>query len=229
MGAVGFGLSHGLALCRPRRFSTVANKLINPNLWARPMDRRSDRNIGTPARKSLPALAALALGLPLLAACSSLGGSDSAAKACPKVQIVRDLSEVTSFQPGAGRDFNDIVSRAALIDYSGQCDYMDDGVRLSMFVTLLAERGPAMTGDRADYRYFVAVYPPGADTPVTKTEFDTAVGFGNGQKRSGSKEELTPFIPLPANTDARDWTVVLGFQLTPDQMAYNRSLMAGGK
>ena len=193
------------------------------------MDRRSDRNIGTLARKSLPGLAALALGLPLLAACSSLGGSETAVKGCPKVQIVRDLSEVTNFKPGPGRDFNDIQNRAALIDYSGKCDYMDDGVRLTMFVTLLAERGPALEGNRGDYRYFVAVYPPNSDVPVAKTEFDTSVGFGNGQQRSGSKEELTPFIPLPKNTDASDWTVVVGFQLTPEQMAYNRSLMSGGK
>ncbi|OYD84562.1 hypothetical protein [Azospirillum brasilense] len=193
------------------------------------MDRRRDRNIGTPARKSPRALAFASLGVLALTGCSGLGGGSNtaadAALACPKVSIVRDLAEVTQFRNGGGRDLTDVTSRAALADYSGNCDYTSDGVTVNVNVFLIAERGPAMQGNTANYRYFVAVAKPGEETPTTKTEFDTSVTFDAGKLRSGSREELAPKIPLPKDANGKDWKIFLGFQLTPDQLAFNRAQM----
>ena len=104
------------------------------------MDRR-DRNIGTPVRKSLTAL-----GLLALSGCSMFDTPDKPgqiALACPKVGIVRELQEVTQFRPG-GKDVTDIASRAALSDYSGNCEYGSDGVTVNLNLFVLAERGPAL-------------------------------------------------------------------------------------
>ncbi|WP_448203351.1 hypothetical protein [Azospirillum sp. sgz302134] len=162
----------------------------------------------------------------LLSGCSSLGlgGSNptEAALACPKVAIVRDLSEVTQFRSG-GRDLTDITSRAALADFNGGCDYTDNGVTVNVNLFLVAERGPALQGNQATYRYFVAVAKPGEETPSAKSEFETTVAFEPGKVRSGSREELAPKIPLPKYVNAKDWKIFLGFQLTPDQLAFNRA------
>ncbi len=193
------------------------------------MDRRRDRNIGSPARKSPLALAVMSLGVIAVSGCSGMGsnGAPQAADAnfaCPKVAIVRDLAEVTQFRSG-GRDLTDVTSRAALADYSGHCDYTDEGVTVNVNVFLLAERGPALQGNEATYRYFVAVAKPGEETPSAKTEFDTTVTFEPGKTRGGSREELAPKIPLPKDVNAKDWKIFLGFQLTPDQLAFNRAQM----
>ncbi len=182
------------------------------------MDRR-DRNIGTPVRKSLSAL-----GLLALTGCSMFGGGEAkpgeTALACPKVGIVRELQEVTQFRPG-GKDMTDMTSRAALTDYTGNCEYASDGVTVNLNLFVLAERGPAMQGNQASYRYFVAVARPGEEAPASKSEFDTTVEFPKGQTRVVTKEELAPKIPLPKDVNAKDWQVLVGFQLTPEQLDFN--------
>lgn len=183
------------------------------------MDRR-DRNIGTPARKSLMALAALTL-----AGCSGLGFGGQAkpgevALACPKVGIVRELQEVTQFRPG-GKDLTDMTARAALADYAGNCEYGSDGVTVNLSLFVVAERGPALQGDQATYQYFVAVARPGEDVPANKAVFDTTVQFAKGQTRVSYKEELAPRIPLPKDVNAKDWKVLVGFQLSPEQLDFN--------
>ncbi len=198
------------------------------------MDRR-DRNIGTPARKSLlaslmrksrPALLA-AGAVAVLSGCSGMGLGQTdpadAALACPKVNIVRDLQEVTVFRPG-GRDLTDLESRAALVDYTGNCEYTSNGVTVNVNVFLVAERGPALPGNTAKYQYFVALAQPD-DTLVSKAYFDTDVTFVTGQPRAGTREELAPRIPLPKDANAKDWKIYLGFQLTPEQLDFNRTQM----
>ena len=186
------------------------------------MDRRRDRNIGTPVRKSLTALALFAL-----AGCSSLGlggGSEpkpgEIALACPKVGIVRELQEVTQFR-GTGRDMSDMTSRAALADYAGNCEYGSDGVTVNLRLFVVAERGPALQGSQATYRYFVAVSRPGEEVPAAKSEFETTVEFPTGQPRVLYQEELAPKIPLPKDVNGKDWNVLVGFQLTPEQLDHN--------
>ncbi|AWK85849.1 hypothetical protein DEW08_04060 [Azospirillum thermophilum] len=166
-----------------------------------------------------------------LAGCSSLGlGPKDPAEAvfaCPKVNIVRDLSEVAQFRPG-GRDMTDLQTRAALTDYTGNCEYTSKGVTVNVSVYLVAERGPAMKGDTANYKYFVAIAQPD-ETIVSKAVFDTSVTFPDGQARAGSKEELTPQIPLPKDVNARDWKVYVGFQLSPEELAFNRAQFGTAK
>lgn len=190
------------------------------------MDRRQDRNIGIAARVCLPAIAG-AGALLILSGCGDMRLSSPTptelALACPQVAIVRDLQGVTQFRSGTGRDLTDVVSRAALADFDGNCEYGRDGVTVNVNLNLVAERGPALQGSQANYRYFVAVTAPGADTPVAKTEFDTAVVFPTGQTRAGTREELSPRIPLPKDANAKDWRILIGFQLTPEQLDYNRA------
>ncbi|MBP2310873.1 hypothetical protein [Azospirillum soli] len=194
------------------------------------MDRRRDRNIGTPVRKSPLAPALLTLGVLALTGCSGMGingapAQPTAALSCPKVAIVRDLAEVTQFRTGGGRDLTDVQSRAALADFSGNCEYASDGVTVNVNLYLVAERGPALQGNQATYRYFVAIAKPGEQAPSAKTEFETTVTFEPGKPRAGSREELSPKIPLPKETNAKDWNIFVGFQLTPDQLAFNRAQM----
>jgi hypothetical protein len=187
------------------------------------MDRRTRRTTPYLLRFGLPASA-----LMLLSACSSMSAPTSAdlALACPRISIVRDLKTATQFRPGAGRDLSDIAVRGEILDYSGNCEYAKDGVTVNLNLLLGAEKGPAMTGNQAAFRYFVAVNRPGEETPAAKSSFDTTVGFPEGQARGTSKEETVQRIPLPADTNAKDWNIYIGFQLNAEQLDYNLSQMA---
>lgn len=191
---------------------------------------RLDGNTASLARKALMGTALLAL-----AGCGGGGffsgktaeeKAKDAAFACPRVGIVRELSEVVQFRPGKGREPSDVLSHGVLSDYNGNCEYRDDGVTVNVALSLVAERGPALTGSQATYRYFVAVVPPGVEpTGGSKREFDTSVDFASGQTRAGNREELSQTIPLPKDTNAKDWRIYIGFQLSNEELAFNRAAL----
>lgn len=184
---------------------------------------RSAPHEGSLSRHGAGAAVGAVVAVGLLAGCSSLGLSDppTANLGCPKVAIVRDTSKVTQFRAGQGRDLTDVTSRAALVDFQGGCDYGRDGVSVDFSLRLVAERGPALTGNEAVYRYFVAIARPDHSI-IAKREFDTSVTFPAGATRAGSEESLTQTIPLPEGEDAGAYQVLLGFQLSPEQLDYNR-------
>ncbi|MDR3519017.1 MAG: hypothetical protein P4M00_24730 [Azospirillaceae bacterium] len=162
----------------------------------------------------------------LFAGCSTLGLSGPppktvAGRACPKVGFVPDATQITQFRDGPGRDLTDIVARAGLLDFRGQCDYDDEGVTVSFNLFIGAERGPAFKGtEPAHLPYFVAITAPDGEI-VAKQEFSAAIDFKDAA-RGGTAESLEQRIPLPKGKDARAYTVMAGFQLSRDQLAYNR-------
>jgi hypothetical protein len=186
-----------------------------------------DRNIGTLGRKARNAL--LVSVLPL-AACSGSGSkapdataATSQALGCPRVTIVRDAAEVTRFREGGGRDLTDVKSRARLMDFTGGCEYDRNGVTVNLNLVVGAERGPAAARDaNGTYRYFVAITDPGGQI-VAKREFDTTIDFSPNVGRGGSVEELTQQIPLAEGASAASYDVLVGFQLAPEELAFNRN------
>ncbi len=167
------------------------------------------------------------LGLALLAAlvlsgCSMFGDNKSKLDlACPKVGIVRDASKITIFRPGSAKGPADVVARGLVADFNGNCTYDKTGVTIDVTLALVAERGPAMVGNELPLSYFVAVQAPDASI-VTKQEFATTIDFPTNGPRAGSREELQPRIPLLEAQDARGYQLLVGFQLQPDQVEYNR-------
>lgn len=189
---------------------------------ALPLSAPGSHRSPSPLLTGVTLAAALALG-----GCSGMGG-DNVHKgdlACPKVGIVADANKVTVFRPGAGRATTDVVGRGLVADYAGNCTYDSTGVTVDVTLALIGERGPAMVGNQLPLTYFVAVSAPDG-TLVTKQEFPTTIDFPNNGPRAGSREDLQPHIPLPEKQDARAYQLLVGFQLTPDQLAYNRR---GGK
>lgn len=178
--------------------------------------------------RHFPAVRGVVLGLALLGAgCSTanrvlgMGEEKDPNVACPQVGILRDGARITQFRAGRGRDLTDIESRAELADFTGGCDYDSSGVTVNLKAGLVAERGPAFRGNQANYVYFVAIIAPDG-TVLQKREFATEVNFPGNQPRSGSLEELSQRIPLSSQTDGKSYQVLLGFQLSSEQLEYNR-------
>ncbi|WP_246148552.1 hypothetical protein [Skermanella pratensis] len=171
----------------------------------------------------------LAAIIPLMAACSGAGGQPPEAAganavplACPRVTIPEETREVTRFRAGGGRDMTDVTSRAAVLDYTGGCEYDRDGVTVNLNLVLAAERGPGTRDAQGAYRYFVAITDPGGRI-VAKREFDTTIDFSPNVGRGGSIEELQQQIPLPEGASAASYGVVVGFQLDPAELEFNRN------
>ncbi len=159
-----------------------------------------------------------------LAACS---GSDvSRIPPCPNVVIVDDIAQVTKFLDGPGRDLTDVVLEARIAGFDGSCvtdlDSGDAGeVEVDLLLVVEATRGPANADRRGRYDFFVAIAKSEGDI-LAKRVFPGEVVFEGNRTRVATEEELTQLIPLQPGTDGSDYDILVGFQLTADELTYAR-------
>jgi hypothetical protein len=165
-------------------------------------------------------LAALCLATLPLSDCVWLG-LDHDTGGCPVVQITGQLGSVTRFNGDPGNPAN-LAYRATLSNVSSDCSFDDDSVTVSVNVMVLAEIGPAAPSRSAEFPYFAAITGPN-DRVLDKKQFGGALTFEPTQHRAGAADTLTQRIPLKNLKESGHYHVLLGFQLSPDELKYNRS------
>ena len=173
----------------------------------------------------LAAVAAIAL---IMAGCSNDDAEDKVP--CPAAKVLGEPSEVTRFRDGPGRDPTDVVFEARMMRVAGECAYDQDGgdVEVTLAVLMDVTRGPALDGGKVNFRYFVAVaewVQEGDQEPTVLSReafpVDTMIPAGRRGLRYQDQLEIT--IPRPDNRDVRNYVLYLGFELTQDELSYNRA------
>ena len=169
-----------------------------------------------PALPGAVLFAALAIGL---AACG--GDRPQFAPACPQTGILGDAADVTHFR-SAGTDLTDMVVDGRITGLSGKCSYVDAAHLLTtLSVNLELNRGPAMAGREVDITYFVSVAK--GDVILDKRDYTLRVEFprNNGKLRL-TGEQIDLNLPTPGKVAGSDYRILIGFQLTPQELAFNR-------
>lgn len=167
----------------------------------------------------LAAAALLAVG-----ACSS-SQPPSAMTACPRVVVLSDLSTLTRFREGPGRDLTDVQLEAQFSGLGFGCKFDKQGVTIDIDVQLDAARGPALAQPKARFEYFAAVTNPVGEI-VAKEPFVAEVEFKGNTTRLVVADELTQRIPLIDRASAPGWSVLLGLQLTEAEAEWVRQRKA---
>jgi hypothetical protein len=144
----------------------------------------------------------------LILAVAPLAACNRTPPPCPQVSIIGDGSTVTKFREGTGRDLTDVTAQAQIVDVAVACDY--------------DRRGVADRSRVAEFDYFVAVADPQRNI-LAKEVFRVGFRFPQNEQRVGTVEEIEPRIPLKARTDGVDYQIVVGFQLTPEEIEWNRT------
>jgi hypothetical protein len=143
---------------------------------------------------------------------------------CPRVSVATDADRLVQFRDGPGRDLTDVEYTARIVDFAGSCLYDDDETQISVeaTATIALERGPAARNDAIRFSYFVAipVYYPARSG---KSVFPVSIRFPAGRSRLAYREEVALTIPLKQGVAGPAHEIFLGFQLTPEQLEYNRS------
>jgi hypothetical protein len=113
---------------------------------------------------------------------------------------------------------------ARLTGFQARCDYAprDAGLDVTVRVQVAAERGPAAAGRNLNLPYVIAVTDE-AESRVLSSGADTLqVTFPEGQRRAEVRgEEMVIRIPGDVRR-AGEKTILIGFQLSPEQLAANR-------
>ncbi|MFC7737804.1 hypothetical protein ACFQX4_18665 [Roseomonas sp. GCM10028921] len=175
-----------------------------------------------------PVLAALLAlsALPVLAGCGGRGGALSGRHQapCPRVALLAEAVDLTRYHPGAAPDIGTMEVDARLTGFQARCDYAprDAGLDVTLAVQVAAERGPAAAGRVIELPYLIAVTDEGEDRVLNRGTDTLRVTFTDNERRTAVQgEEMMVRIPGDPRR-AAEKAVLIGFQLTPEQLAQNR-------
>ena len=167
------------------------------------------------------------LGLPVLALTALTGCSGStptlsaAAVYCPQVAVLEQASTLTEFLPGRS-DISAQITQAQITGVAGSCDTLKKNqlLHVTFKAGFSASNGPANHNQSLTLPYFVAI--ANGDDIVSKTNYSITLNF-NGNVVTAQATSKPVKIELPNTDMSNNIQILVGFQLTPDQLAYAES------
>ncbi len=162
---------------------------------------------------------------------TAVGGEAEAllASECPKIEIVDDLSSISDFIDPKSSDPKNLISRVDVQNAQTSCDLSSKTAIVDLKITFNGELGPKGRKQKTDkpffsFPYFVAVTTPSGKI-LAKEIFAASMTFNANEDTHTYHENLRQIIPIPNEKQARFFKVLIGFQVTPDQLEYNRQFM----
>lgn len=148
-----------------------------------------------------------------------------AAVDCPTVGVLADAREITRFRHGGQRDVSDITWYGEISSVEFTC-YQPEGKEVVIgeaSVVATFHRGLAATGDRQFFNLF-SVMSEREDRIVDKSVFSMDVRFKGGRKVATARKTIKNIrVPTKGSLAPELYNVYIGFQLTPAEVAYNRT------
>lgn len=161
----------------------------------------------------------------LLAACAT----EPTRGICPRVAVLAQTSSLTSFADGAARTPQNVRYVADISNIEIDCRYTDQSLYVmeaDVFFTLDVRRGPAMQGDTANIRYFIAVTDRRGNV-LTKEVFNIDVDM-NGQQAVRVVERSFHEYRMERAGSGTLYETWVGFQMTDEELEYARQQRASG-
>jgi len=163
-------------------------------------------------------LPALLAGLVLLLGACSSSDEKVSVLTCPQVYMVQDAAHYVDYAPG-GTDLIDVRYDAKMISVEWLCTFITDENRLEMEVRfgMRAMMGPSGKDAVGRFPYFVVVSDPDGEI-IAKQVFAIDIGFPGNAIEVGHIESVFQKMTYASLARAADYTVYIGFQLTPEQL-----------
>ncbi len=167
-----------------------------------------------PARLILPLLTVAAL-----AGCTP---PTRFAPACPSLALLPDGADLIRFD-GHGKDATNLVLAAHLVAVPAICSKRGaTSVKAQLHVTATVTTGPAAHGTIADLPYFIAVLKN--NQVVDRQAFTLPVRLSPaGQPSLVQGKIITLDLPETAADSAAGYAIYVSFQLSRDELAFNRA------
>jgi len=153
--------------------------------------------------------------------------STQSASGCPEVRIVQDLNQVHQFVDGENPDPSHSISSIRMTNVQDQCALVKDNVVIDMTLAFEGHIGPkarAQSGDKPGfaYPYFIAI-TNNHGSIIAKEVFAVTLAYESGRDTETHVEQVRQMIPV-AGMGQNDYKVLIGFQLSEQELAFNRAL-----
>lgn len=139
---------------------------------------------------------------------------------CAPAAVVAGTGTLTHFSDGPGRDTGDVQYRAEISNLAVTCRKRSGGLETTITFELSAYSGPADTTGSAEIPFFVAV-TLGSEEVLSKRIFSSEHYFPVQSGYSAYREEVVEFLPVFEGREVKEYEILVGFQLSPEQLEYN--------
>ena len=149
---------------------------------------------------------------------------------CPRVETVNELSTLYEFTSFGNQDPNNLVSSVDISNVQSACSYDEQSVTIDTqiyFQGALGARGRTSASSSTSYSYPFFVAVTSSDGKILAKEVFTApLTYAPGQNTQTYTEKMRQIIPIENRDRGSRYKIIVGLQLNPDQLAYNRRLIA---
>ena len=155
-----------------------------------------------------------------LSGCGMFGGGEKKV-VCPASFIAPDAGKEAVFKPG-GTTLRDVSYGVEIASIKSGCARADKGgltVDTKLSFELVAEDPAIETGS---FEYFVSIVD-GQQHILTKHTYVLPFEFDPRQRSMTRQDELIENLPLRNDMSGGNYAVVVGLQLTPAQLEFNRA------
>lgn len=177
----------------------------------------------SPARRRAAARLAAPVALLLAGLASGCAPAEEKfAPACPALDLVPDAGEVTRFA-GPSRDASQVVLIAKITAVPAKCQ-SDSATEVRTTLNVVADitSGGAGSGTPVPLAYFLAL----TDGNKVLKEQDFPLSVTLPQNRNQLRitgDDIELLLPVTKTKSAAAYHIYVGFRLSPDDLAYNRS------
>ncbi|HYP63608.1 MAG TPA: hypothetical protein VEQ16_06955 [Acidocella sp.] len=138
---------------------------------------------------------------------------------CPNPAVLQQAQTATYFQPGR-LDVGGRVSTAQVSIVSGTCQFekSKNAVLMTINASFLADNGPANNFAPLALPWFVAITAED-NSIIQKINYTQILKFdGNSSTTTATAKPVK--VELPNTPDTQNLQILVGFQESPDQLAY---------
>lgn len=168
----------------------------------------------------LAAPAAALLAAAVTGGCSFSAQSQPAP--CPAISPLPNAGQLTRFD-GRGYDATNLLLHAEVNDATATCELRGSSVvQVSMIMTGTLTRGPIAPAKETAATYFVAVMD--GERVMQQLDFQMPAQFAPNTDRLAFKSDyIDVSVPVSPGKPSTAYHIFVGFRLTPEELAYNRS------
>ncbi|WP_395016284.1 hypothetical protein [Dongia sp.] len=167
----------------------------------------------------------LAAMLPVLAL-GSCAETPKQSMPCPAIKPVPDASYITRFA-GESEDLTDTAFEARIVSVKPMCKYIEDTdtkktkIQSDLLVTLMASRGPKLTGEQVTFNYVIALTGRGGQK-LTRQQFDVTIPLTADKPSAQVVDNPLVTIPLKQGENGDFYQIYVFLEVTEKELAYNR-------
>jgi hypothetical protein len=144
---------------------------------------------------------------------------------CPQVAVLQQAQTLIAFLPGRS-DVASQVTTAQITGVAGSCLLKEEKNQLlvNFQAGFTASNGPANNGKTLTLPFFVVIAK--GDDIISKTDYTIALPF-NGNASTTQVTSKPVKVELANDRASKDTQILVGFELTPDQLSYAEAHPAG--